>query len=54
MDLKVIPVSREAKRGDKDGDGMELTEASALQQIRQLNFIEKNAIITPLGKFGRR
>lgn len=53
MDLKMIPVSGEAKRRDGDGERGELTEASALQQIRQLDFIEKNATITPLGRIAK-
>lgn len=46
MDLKVMYVSREGKI--PVGDESQLTEANALQQIMQLDFIEKDAIITPI------
>lgn len=52
MDLKIIPASSEVKPSVEDG--RQLTEASALQQIRQLDFIDKNATVTPLSKVAKR
>jgi hypothetical protein len=51
MDLKVISVSHETKL-PPENESL-LTEASALQQIRQLAFIDKNATITPLNNVNK-